>query len=155
MPDKEAVLVSACLLGLACRYDGKAKENPRVLALLEKGVRLVPVCPEQLGGLPTPRPPAEIQRDGRVLNRCGADVTAAYLRGAEEALRLAGLYRCQRAVLKARSPSCGKGGVYDGAFAGRLIPGDGIAARLLLERGVRVFTEEELDAAFPEEDRTE
>ena len=155
MPEKEAVLVSACLLGVGCRYDGKTKENRQVLALLEKGVRLVPVCPEQLGGLSTPRPPAEIQRDGRVLNRDGADVTDGYRRGAEEALRLARLYRCRLAVLKARSPSCGKGGVYDGAFAGRLIPGDGVAARLLLEHGIRVFTEEEIGAAFPEEDRTE
>ena len=136
MPEKEAVLVSACLLGVGCRYDGKTKENRQVLALLEKGVRLVPVCPEQLCGLPT-------------------DVTDGYRRGAEEALRLARLYRCRLAVLKARSPSCGKGGVYDGAFAGRLIPGDGVAARLLLEHGIRVFTEEEIGAAFPEEDRTE
>ena len=142
--DKEAVLVSACLLGLRCRYDGKAREHEGIRALMEKGTRFVPVCPEQLGGLPTPRPPAEIQKDGRVVNREGRDVTEEYRRGAEEALKLCRMTGCAAAVLKARSPSCGRGLVYDGAFSGRLVPGDGCTARLLEENGVRVLTEEEL-----------
>ncbi len=151
MAEKEAVLVSACLLGVNCRYNGEPKADQRVLALLEKGVRLVPVCPEQLGGLPTPRPPAEIRADGRVLTREGTDVTGEYRRGAGEALHLARLYRCRLAVFKARSPSCGKGQVYDGTFSGHPVPGDGVTARLLLENGLRVLTEEEIGPGFPGE----
>ncbi|MDO5327812.1 MAG: DUF523 domain-containing protein [Clostridia bacterium] len=137
------LLVSACLLGVCCRYDGKSKGNEAVLRLAEKH-ELIPVCPEQLGGLPTPRPPAEIQRD-RVINRLGQDVTAQYQKGAEEALRLCQLFHCELAVLKARSPSCGCGLVYDGCFSGTLVPGDGFAARLLRENGIKVLTEENVN----------
>ncbi len=143
---EEAVLVSACLLGERCRYDGQTKTNGRIRVLKEKGTRFIPVCPECLGGLPTPRPPAEIQEDGRVVNREGRDVTREYLAGAREALRICREAGCRTAVLKARSPSCGRGAVYDGTFSGRLVPGDGCAARMLSENGVRVLTEEELDA---------
>ena len=133
------LLVSACLLGLSCRYDGGCKPCPRVIALMEKHT-LIPVCPEQLGGLPTPRPPAEI-REGRVISRAGMDVTDAYRKGAEEALRLAQLYACDGAILKSRSPSCGKGQVYDGSFSGTLTLGDGVTARLLADHGLPVWTE--------------
>lgn len=136
------LLVSACLLGVCCRYDGLSKPCPAVLALREK-YGLVPVCPEQLGGLPTPRPPAEL-RGGRVLNRCGADCTEQYRRGAEEALKLAGVFGCRAAVLKSRSPSCGLGRVYDGTFSGRLTDGNGVAAELLRRNGIDVFSEEDL-----------
>ena len=138
----ESILVSACLLGVNCKYSGGSNLCPEVAALRER-YHLVPVCPEQLGGLPTPREPAE-QRDGLVLTRSGADVTAQFRRGAEEALRLANRLGCRKAVLKSRSPSCGVGSIYDGSFTGTLIPGQGIAAKLLLENGIAVFTEESL-----------
>lgn len=136
------LLVSACLLGCSCRYDGAAKPVPEVLALMEKH-RLIPVCPEQLGGLPTPRPPAERRGEG-VFTQAGADVTAAYRRGAEECLRLARLYRCDGAVLKERSPACGCGAVYDGSFSRTLIPGDGVAAQRLREAGFSVWGESQV-----------
>lgn len=141
--NRPVALVSACLLGAACRYDGGSNPCPR-LAAVAALAQLVPVCPEQLGGLPTPRAPAE-RVDGRVLTRDGADVTAAFHRGAEQARRLADFFGARYALLKARSPSCGAGAVYDGSFSGRLVPGDGVAARLLREAGLRVFTEEQLD----------
>ncbi len=134
------ILVSACLLGLCCRYDGQSKRSDRVLALAEKH-ELIPVCPEQLGGLPTPRAPAEI-RNGRVINNQGRDVTAQYEKGATETLRLYDLLHCDCALLKARSPSCGAEQVYDGAFSGTLIPGQGIAAKLLSEHHITVLSEE-------------
>lgn len=141
------LLVSACLLGLPCRYDGAAKPAPQVLELMAEH-RLIPVCPEQLGGLPTPRPPAEC-RDGRVINRAGWDVTAEYVRGAESALKLARLYGCRGAILKERSPSCGCGYIYDGSFSGTLIPGDGVTARLLKAHGIPVTGESCPAALFP------
>ena len=116
------ILVSACLLGTPCRYDGASKANAAIVALQE-GYTLVPVCPEVLGGLPTPRPPAERQEDGRIVNRAGADVTAQYQSGAQTALKLARQEGCTMAILKARSPSCGKGKIYDGSFSGKLVPG--------------------------------
>ncbi len=134
------ILVSACLLGLCCRDDGKSKANERVLRLSEKH-ELIPVCPEQLGGLPTPRPPAEI-RDGHVVNRMGLDVTAQYEKGAAETLRLYDLLHCDCALLKARSPSCGPDAVYDGSFSGRLISGQGITAKALSQRNISVLSEE-------------
>lgn len=106
-------------------------------------LRLVPVCPEILGGLPTPRTPSERQGE-RVVSKTGADVTAAYQKGAEEALRLARLFGCRKALLKERSPSCGQGQIYDGSFSGRLIPGDGVTARLLEQEGIAVFGESQL-----------
>ena len=136
------ILVSACLLGVCCRYDGQSKACPAALELL-KHHELIPICPEQLGGLPTPRPPAEIQGN-RVISREGVDVTTQYLQGAEEAARLYRLLHCDCAVLKARSPSCGCGEIYDGSFSGALVPGDGITAQALKRRGVRVLTEETL-----------
>lgn len=106
-------------------------------------LRLVPVCPEILGGLPTPRTPSERQGE-RMVSKTGADVTAAYQKGAEEALRLARLFGCRKALLKERSPSCGRGQIYDGSFSGRLIPGDGVTARLLEQESIAVFGESQL-----------
>lgn len=137
--EKEAVLISGCLLGLCCRYDGKSKLNENISALSEK-YYLIPVCPEQLGGLKTPRNPSEII-NGRVISSAGDDVTAEYRRGAEEALRLARLFGCKKAILKEHSPSCGFGKIYDGSFSGTLIDGSGIAAALLAENGIAVFGE--------------
>ena len=133
-------IVSACLLGCGCRYDGKRKEIPLEIAELQKHHTLIPVCPEILGGLPTPRPPAEIV-SGRVVNREGMDVTEAYRRGAEEVLRLARLYSADGVILKNMSPSCGTNGIYDGTFTGQRIDGEGITARLLRSNGFAVFGE--------------
>ena len=137
------ILVSACLLGVPCRYDGQSKPNPLAQELVRRGLA-VPVCPEQLGGLPTPRPPAEIQGD-QVVTRDGRDVTEAYRRGAEAAAQLARLTGAQAAVLKERSPSCGSGAVYDGTFSGTLTEGWGITAGLLREQGIRVLGESRLE----------
>ena len=136
------ILISACLLGARCRYDGASKPQPWIAALAERHT-LVPVCPEQLGGLPTPRPPAE-RRGDRVVTREGADVTAQYRRGAEEALALCRLLGCGAALLKERSPSCGRGEIYDGTFSGTLTPGDGVTAALLEASGVAVYGESRL-----------
>lgn len=141
----EKILVSACLLGLECRYSREVKADERVLRLLKRDeVILIPVCPEQLGGLPTPRQPAE-RRDGGVWNRGGEDVTEQYNRGAREALKLARLYGCTQAILKERSPSCGSGTIYDGSFKGKLIRGDGVTAQLLKENGIRVVGESQVE----------
>ena len=137
------ILVSACLLGCPCRYDGTAKADPRVLALMERHT-LIPVCPEQLGGLPTPRLPSE-RREGGVFDRGGKDVSVQYRQGAEEVLRLARLYGCTHAVLKERSPSCGSGTIYDGTFTGKVIPGDGVASERLRAAGVSLYGESEID----------
>lgn len=137
------ILVSACLLGAACKYSGGDNLCPKVTALVEN-YHLVPVCPEQLGGLSTPRAPAERQGD-RVITKDGKDVTDAYLRGAQEALKLARLFGCDTAILKARSPSCGAQGIYDGTFTGTVIPGSGVTAALLETSGIRVITEDELE----------
>ena len=135
------LLISSCLLGLACRYDGGWREYD--LKGLEKKFNLIPICPEIYGGLPTPRVPSEIKGD-RVINREGVDVTAQYEKGAKEALHLARLFNVKCAVLKAKSPSCGKNVVYDGTFTKTLTEGDGITAKLLKANGIAVFTEEEV-----------
>ena len=136
------LLVSACLLGVRCRYDGASKRHPDILALAERHT-LVPICPEQLGGLATPRPPAE-RREDAVATQSGLDVTDQYRRGAEEALRLCELFGCQAAVLKERSPSCGRGQVYDGTFSGTLTAGDGVTAELLTAHGIPVYGESQI-----------
>lgn len=140
---KERILVSACLLGAPCRYDGRAKPSPEVIRLSER-FDLVPVCPETAGGLPTPRTPSEIV-GARVLNRAGEDVTAAFARGAASAVGTARRLGITRAVLKARSPSCGRGTVYDGTFSGALAPGDGVTAAALRAAGVTIYTENEVE----------
>ena len=132
------IIVSACLAGYRCRYDGKTVPNEEIVALMNRG-EAIPVCPEMLGGLPCPRIPSERSADGtRVVSRDGGDVTEAFRRGADETLRLARLYGCDRAILKARSPSCGCGLIYDGTFSGTLREGDGVTAALLRENGITV-----------------
>ena len=137
------ILVSACLLGVRCRYDGKSKPHPAVERLLEQHT-LIPVCGEILGGLPTPRVSAERQGE-RVVTADGCDVTAAYRRGAEEVLRLAERYGCKAAILKERSPSCGSGRIYDGTFTGTLTDGWGVTAELLRDHGICVIGESEAE----------
>lgn len=137
--EKPCILVSACLLGMNCRYNGKGELNSQVLALSRDAV-LIPFCPEIYGGLATPRDPAERQGE-KIMTAAGADVTEQYKKGAEEALRLARLYGCRAAVLKERSPSCGRGQIYDGTYIRRLIPGDGVTARLLKQEQIPVFGE--------------
>ena len=131
------ILVSACLAGFRCRYDGKTTADESVIELVRSGEAL-PVCPEMLGGLPCPRIPCERIADGRVVAADGTDRTEAFTSGAAEVLRLARLYGCDRAVLKARSPSCGKGRIYDGTFTGTLTDGDGVTAELLEKNGIAV-----------------
>lgn len=138
----ERILVSACLLGIACRYDGKSKSNKNVLSLLDK-YELVPICPEILGGLSTPRAPSEIKGE-KVINKLGEDVTDNYKKGAEESLKIATIYNSRKAILKSKSPSCGCGKIYDGSFSKNLIDGDGITTKLFKENNIKVITEEEI-----------
>ena len=137
----EKILVSKCLAGFNCRYDGGNNLVPEIRQLVEDGLA-VTACPEQLGGLPTPRIPSE-RIGGRVVNREGADVTDEFKAGAEAALRIALENGCRAAILKSRSPSCGKGCIYNGQFTGELVPGNGVTADLLLQHGIEVLTEEE------------
>ena len=134
------ILVSACLLGVACRYDGKSKEVSKIKELL-KDHNLIPICPEQLGGLPTPRVPSE-KNGEKVINSEGIDVTLEYNKGAHETLRIAKLFNCKVAILKAKSPSCGFGKIYDGTFSKNLILGNGVTAQVLIDNGIKVFTED-------------
>lgn len=154
MKRKATLLVSACLFGLNTRYDGANNYCPDLAAIQERAV-LVPVCPEQLGGLSTPRPPAEIiggdgysalSGQARVRTASGEDRTAAYLRGARETRRLAELVSAEAALFKARSPSCGNRQIYDGSFTRGLRCGTGVAAALLSAAGLPVFSEEETEA---------
>jgi len=147
------ILVSACLVGCHCRYDGGTKEKPDFVQLIREG-KAVPVCPEHMGGLPTPRLPSEIVGgdgeavlDGRarVVNSAGDDVTAQFLAGAREALRMAEAAGASVAILKERSPSCGSAAIYDGTFSGATVPGAGVTAALLRRHGVRVYSEETWD----------
>jgi uncharacterized protein YbbK (DUF523 family) len=141
----ENILVSACLLGAPCRFDGTHKRCEAVWALaLNPNVKLVPVCPEVLGGMSTPREPSE-RRGSRVFSRSGEDVTAKFELGAQKALEVAQKHGCKYAIFKERSPSCGKGEIYDGSFTGRLIPGDGICTQLLMKNGIMVFGDSEID----------
>ena len=142
MKPKLPLLISACLMGVACRYGG-GQALPGLDRLMAR-CQLIPVCPEQLGGLPTPRTPAE-RRDGRVYAQDGTDVTPAFARGSEQACRIAALYRVKLALLKARSPSCGHGEIYDGSFTGRRIPGSGVTAEALAGMGVAVYTEADVE----------
>lgn len=136
------VLVSACLAGHACRYDGGTTPHPYVLRLLEQG-RVVAVCPEELGGLPTPREPVELCA-GRAMSRSGRDVTPEFLTGVRRSLDIALAAGCRVAILKSRSPCCGLGRVYDGSFSGVLVPGDGMLAARLKAQGFALCTDEDL-----------
>ena len=140
------IIVSACLLGVPCRYDGKSKENKKLMELGNQ-FNFLPVCPEEYGGLPTPRVPAEI-RNGKVINKNGFNVTANYIKGAKEVLKICKLYNCDTAILKSKSPACGKGKIYDGTFSGTLIDGNGITTDLLIKNGIKVYTEDEFINEF-------
>ena len=137
------LIVSACLLGTACRYDGTSKPAAGIITLKDK-YNLIPVCPEILGGLPTPRTPCEV-KNGCVFSRDGFDRTAQYLKGANEVLRLARFFGCEAALLKERSPACGSGKIYDGSFSGALTDGDGICAALLKKHGIKVYGESRMN----------
>ncbi|MEE8408781.1 MAG: DUF523 domain-containing protein [Myxococcota bacterium] len=151
-PGQEAILVSACLLGESCRYDCQSCKNEAVLSWLE-GKNTISVCPEQDGGLPTPRAPSEIvsgqgadvlHGDATVRSKDGADNTDAFVRGANAALEMAKRYGATVAIMKAKSPSCGAGTIYDGSFSGNLAVGDGVTTALLKINGIRVITEDEI-----------
>ena len=141
----KTILVSACLLGTPCRYDGKSQPCQAVIDLQDT-YRLIPVCPEVLGGLPTPRVPSEIVGN-LVLTKDGRDVTHNYLAGAEKALAIARENECDTAILKERSPSCGTGCIYSGKFDRTTVSGNGITAALLLKNGIRVFGESYIEKA--------
>lgn len=154
--DLPKVLVSACLLGQPVRYDGRASGHPDLLQQWQAEGRVVPLCPEVAGGLPTPRPPAEIPGgqggevlDGaaRVVTVGNEDVSAAFLAGARQALALVRQHGIRVAVLKAGSPSCGNRLTYDGSFSGVKVPGEGVTTALLRREGVLVFSELELEQA--------
>ena len=147
------ILVSACLLGTNCKYNGGNNYTPKLLDLKRENC-IIPVCPEELGGLPTPREPCEIQNGGgkevlagkaRVMNKIGEDVTANFIKGAKETLALAKQNSCSLAVLKARSPSCGCGIIYDGTFSGKFKEGNGVTAQLLLDNEIVVMTEKDFE----------
>ncbi|MEK7816617.1 MAG: DUF523 domain-containing protein [Actinomycetota bacterium] len=148
----ERILGSGCLAGLPCSHDGRDRLYGKVKELVSEG-KGIPACPEQLGGRPTPREATELDGgdgndviDGRAraLTKSGVDVTGEFLEGAERTLRLAKRHGCRQAILKARSPSCGSGKVYDGTFSGGLKDGDGVAAALLKREGIEVLTEEDI-----------
>jgi uncharacterized protein YbbK (DUF523 family) len=140
---RPAIVVSACLLGVACNHRGEGSPSAPVAALA-RDHRLVPICPEVAGGLPTPRPAAELQPDGSIRTAAGVDVTWAYERGAAAAVALAAAVGAERAVLKARSPSCGCREVYDGGFTRRRVPGEGVTAQALRAAGLAVESEEDV-----------
>ena len=136
------ILVSACLAGVNCKYNGGNNYNDKIMELVKSGEAIL-VCPEQLGGLSTPRVPAEIL-DNKVITKDGKDVTKEYNRGAQEVLRLCKELNITKAILKANSPSCGCGSIYDGTFTSTKINGNGITTRLLLENGIEVVTEKDI-----------
>jgi len=146
-------LISACLLGIKCAWDGQdIYKSDKAIELL-KSETLIPVCPEQLGGLKTPRAPQEIQggtgedvldRKCKVLNINGEDVTQEFITGAEETLKIAKLFRIEEFIGKSRSPSCGCGQIYNGTFSQKLVNGDGVTTALLKRNGIRVVTQEDL-----------
>lgn len=146
---KEKLLISACLLGRCCKYNGGHNLHPLAERLGEK-YELVAVCPESFGGLPIPREPSERVGD-RVLSKSGLDVTGAFRRGAERAVELAKKTGAKKAVLKERSPSCGFGKIYDGSFTGTVIPGNGVAAQALAAEGVAIWGESRIEELLGED----
>ena len=136
------ILVSACLYGNICRYKGDSCYNEKIAELGKTNV-LIPVCPEQLGGLPTPRHPAERVGD-KIISDIGTDVTEEYVNGAKLALEIAKTNNVDLCVMKAKSPSCGKGVIYDGTFSGGKKVGNGVTTDILLAEGFKVITEDEL-----------
>ena len=139
----EKILISACLIGDKCKYDGHANYTPEYQKLLEK-YELVPFCPEVEGGLPTPRKPSERKGD-RVINSAGKDVTKQFQTGAEKALNICKYLDIKIAILKENSPSCGSHQIYDGNFKKKLIKGEGVTTELLRKNGVTVYTESQIE----------
>lgn len=146
------ILISACLCGVNCKYNGGNNLNEKAKILLEQGKALL-VCPEQLGGLTTPRVPSEIvggaggdvlEYKAKVMTKEGKNVTAEFLKGAEETLRLAKAVKAEYVILKAKSPSCGNGVIYSGTFNGELRNGEGVTAALLKKHGFKVITENDI-----------
>ena len=140
------ILVSSCLLGINCKYNGKNNYNDKVEKIL-KAEEVLPLCAEQLGGLTTPRSPSEIKivnGEKKVINKLGEDVTENFYRGAEEVLKMVKKFNIKKAILKEKSPSCGKGNVYSGNFDDTLVSGNGILADLLIKNGVEVLTIDEI-----------
>ena len=136
------ILVSACLMGVGCRYDGKSNQLPQLEQLMKQHT-CIPVCPEIFGGLPTPRVHAERQ-GSKIMTQDGQDVTQQFVRGTAEVLRLADLYHCKAALLKERSPSCGSGQIYDGTFTKTLTEGDGLTAEMLKRKDIAVYGESQI-----------
>ena len=138
------LLISACLMGYECKYCGGSNYiGDEKLAALKEKYRLIPACPESAGGLPTPRDPSERIGD-KVISNHGADVTENYRKGAEVALWLCRKYGCKKALLKAKSPSCGRDVIYDGTFSGTLTSRHGVTTELLMESGIEVISEKEI-----------
>ena len=141
---REKVLISACLAGINCKFNGENNLlDSGILDEISKRYHLLFVCPEVFGGLGTPREPAEM-KDGLVVTKTAKDVSENFKFGAEICLKIAKLNGCKKAILKVRSPSCGSGQIYDGSFSKKLIFGDGVAAKLLKENGILVFSEDEI-----------
>lgn len=153
--EKITIMMSACLLGVNCNYKGGCSfdftKDSHLWSILSSKYNIIPICPEQRGGLPTPRIPSELLNKasdielgkGKIVSKTGADVTANFVKGAVETLRLARLYSVQFAVLKSKSPSCGTKSVYDGSFNGILVDGQGYTAYLLNKAGIRTVDETE------------
>lgn len=139
---EDAFVVSACLAGFKCRYDGESRPSEAVVKLYGTG-RAIPVCPESLSGMKAPRPPAE-WREGRAIDSTGKDKTQFFERGSQKALEKAIRSGCKKAIVKSKSPSCGYGQIYDGSFSHTLCPGNGIWTQKLLDAGFKIYTEENL-----------
>lgn len=148
---KNIKIVSACFLGVNCRYNGVVKPCQKIIDLC-KNEDVIPLCPEQLGGLPTPREPSETSGDGldilsgkaKIVTKTGKDVTQNFINGAEEVLKLAKLFDVKEVILRQKSPSCGCGKIFDGTFSDKLIKGDGVTSALLKRNGIKVITEEDM-----------
>lgn len=143
MEEEPMYIVSSCLAGIQCRYDGSHCANGVVKKLVETGEAL-PLCPEVLGGLPIPRKPCEIiQKEGgqRVISKDGRDVTEYFVKGADKVVKIAKILGVKKVILQSRSPSCGFGQIYDGTFSGKLISGKGITAQRLIEKGISIYNE--------------
>lgn len=144
------ILVSACLLGIDCKYNGLNNKNENVLKYLE-GKEYVIACPEQLGGLTTPRNPSEIVKIGeneindyKLLSNEGKDVSESFIKGAKETLKIAKIFNCTEAILKEGSPSCGSSFIYDGSFTGKKICGQGVTTDLLRKNNIKVISENQV-----------
>jgi len=148
---KTKLIISSCLLGINCRYDGKHNLiSQEDIDLLKDKFELIPICPEQLGGLSTPRLPAEIQTNRKTLRQDGVDVSLEFQRGADEAFKISKIYECKLALLKAKSPSCGNHEIYDGSFTGKLVPGKGQTVKLFEKHGIKVYNENEIKILIKE-----